>query len=186
MPGRIRPVTLADVPAMVSIYGKVVLETAISFEFDPPTVQEFEARVEKVRAGGHPWLVMLDENEELAGYAYASHFRDRYGYRFCCESTIYMRSDVRGRGWGRVLYQTLLDTLIRQGFVAVIAGLTYPNPASEALHRAVGFELVGLNQGIGHKFGEWHGVCFLQKELCPRGESVGEKPVRFEELSPDF
>ncbi len=182
MPGRIRPATLADAPLMLTIYSVSVLETPISWEYEVPSDAEFEGRVQKVLLGGHPWLVLEDAQGTIAGYAYASHFRDRFGYRFCCESSIYMRADTQGKGLGKHLYSTLLEILRRQGFVAVIAGVTYPNPASEGLHKSLGFGMVGIHHQIGYKFDQWHSACFMQKELSPRGEPVGEKPLRFDEL----
>lgn len=182
MASLLRAVSLSDVAGMLAIYGPVVVETPISWEYEAPTAEEFESRVRNILAAGYPWIVLEDEIGEVAGYAYASDYRNRYGYRFCCESTIYIRADIRGRGWGKRLYETLLAILTRQGFVAVIGGLALPNPGSEALHRSVGFERVGVNEGIGYKFGEWHSVCFMQKELAPRSDPIGEKPLRFDDL----
>jgi phosphinothricin acetyltransferase len=167
---------------MLLIYGQVVQETAISWEYEVPTISDFENRLAKILIGGHPWIVLEDDSGELAGYSYAGNYRDRYGYGFCCETSIYMRADVRGRGLGKELYTTLLEILTRQGFVAAIAGVSYPNAASEALHRSLGFEMVGIHQEIGYKFGTWHSACFMQKELAPRGEPIGETPIRFYDL----
>lgn len=90
---------------MLAIYGKVVAETVITWETETPTPSEFAARIAKVQECGLPWIV-AEENGEVVAYSYASRYRERHGYRFCCESTIYVREDQRGRGVGRSLYGT--------------------------------------------------------------------------------
>jgi len=182
MAGRIRPATLDDVSSLVAIYTPAVLNTPITWEYEIPSHEDFSSRVKKVFAGGHPYLVLENRDGEIVGYAYAGTFRDRIGYRFCCESSIYLRSDAQGQGLGKLLYSRMLEILRRQGFVSVIGGLTYPNPASEALHRSLGFELIGVFPQIGYKFNMWHSACFMQKELNPREAPIGESPTSFFEL----
>jgi L-amino acid N-acyltransferase YncA len=186
MAHRFRPAALADAPAMLAIYAPVVRETSISWEYEPPSPGEFASRIEKVLGSGFPWIVMEGrgdgEDANLIGYAYAAPYRDRYAYRFCCESTIYMHPDSRGRGLGKQLYNALLETLTRQGYAAVIGGLAYPNAASEALHRSVGFEPIGIHERIGFKFGDWLNLCLMQKDLSPREAPTLEKPIPFLEL----
>ena len=167
---------------MLAIYAPVVRETAISWEYEPPSLAEFASRIDKVLGGGFPWIAMDGEDGSLIGYAYATHYRDRYAYRFCCESTIYMHPDSRGRGLVKELYQVLLEILRCQGYAAVIGGLAVPNPGSEALHRSVGFEPIGIHEQIGFKFGQWLSLCLMQKELSPRDGPVLERPIPFLEL----
>lgn len=182
MATRLRVATTADAEAMLAIYTPVVRETSISWEYEPPSLAEFVGRIEKTLTAGFPWIVMESDEGALLGYAYASPFRDRYAYRFCCESTIYMHPDSRGRGLGKQLYETLLAVLARQGYVAVIGGLAVPNAASEALHRSLGFKTVSIHERIGFKFGHWLNLCLTQKDLPHPDPPATEKPIPFLEL----
>jgi phosphinothricin acetyltransferase len=99
------------------------------------------------------------------GYAYGSSHRPRAGYRWSVEVSAYVASSHRGRGIGKRLYMQLLEELAARGFCNAYGGLTLPNDASMALHLSVGFEPVGVFRSVGHKFGRWHDVAWLQKRL---------------------
>lgn len=177
----IRVARESDVPAMLDIYGPVVLETVISWEVEVPSREEFSGRLAKVQSLGFPWLV-AEHDGKVVGYCYASPFRERYGYRFCCESTVYVHKDFRSMGVGLRLYETLFEVLRRQSFAVVVAGIAYPTPESEGFHRRFGFTRVGMNEGIGFKFGEWRSVAFYQRDLRHRDSIQVEEPTPFETL----
>lgn len=180
--------TEADVPGMLAIYAPLVRETCITWELEPPSTDELATRVAQALDGGFPWLVARapardgGSASEVAGYAYAHPFRARRGYRFSCESSIYVHADHRGRGVGDRLYGALFECLRRQGFVAVVAGVTLPNDASLRLHARHGFRRVGTFEGIGHKHGRWLDAAFLQRELAPREAAAAEEPTAFRAL----
>ncbi len=153
----IRLATLDDAAAMRDIYAPIVRDTAISFEWEPPSPDELRGRIEKVRADGYPWLV-AEVDAVVAGYAYANMFRARTAYTWTAEVSIYVDPRQHRRGVGRTLYTALLRLLERQGFRSAYGVATAPNPGSEALHRAVGFELIGRLPRVGWKFGAWHDV----------------------------
>jgi L-amino acid N-acyltransferase YncA len=161
---RIRPAQSADAPALTAIYEPYVVETPISLETDPPTV---EAMVERIAAGAdlHPWLVAEDEGRIL-GYAYASRFRPRPGYRFTVETSVYVAPDRQRRGIARALYAPLIETLIAQGFTQAIAAITLPNAASVALHEVCGFRKCGVYGQVGWKLGLWWDVGLWQRCLA--------------------
>jgi phosphinothricin acetyltransferase len=160
----VRPVTPGDAGAVAGIYAPIVRDTAISFELEPPDADVISERIVTLTAT-HPWLV-LDIDGEVRGYAYAGPFKDRPAYRWSVETTIYLGEEIRGRGLGRVLYSALIDELIGDGFASAFAGITRPNPASEALHGSVGYRMIGVFPRAGYKLGEWHDVGWWHRALA--------------------
>jgi L-amino acid N-acyltransferase YncA len=169
--GQIRSATTADAAACLAVYAPYVEHTAVSFEEDPPSVEEMQARIESgLRT--HAWVVLEDEapgGGHVSGYAYAGPYKSRPAYRWSCEVSVYVEQGRRRTGAGRALYRELFDRLVERGFVVAVAGMTLPNPASAALHRALGFEDVGTWRGIGHKAGAWHDVHWMQRTLAGTG-----------------
>jgi len=166
----VRIATEADAPACAAIYAPYVTDTAVSFEEEPPSATEMAQRI----ASAHDWLVLEDEGR-VVGYAYAATWHPRAAYRWACEVSVYLELGRRRTGAGRALYDVLLPHLTERGYRAAIAGMTLPNPGSEGLHRALGFEPVGTYRNIGYKFGAWHDVAWTQRVLA-RGEDPPEEP----------
>jgi phosphinothricin acetyltransferase len=164
----VRAATPADAAACAAIYAPYVLDTAISFEEVPPSAAEMAARI----AGAVAWLV-LERDGRVVGYAYAGPFAPRAAYRWACEVSVYLERGHARRGGGRALYAALLAQLRDRGYLMAVAGMTLPNPASEGLHRAMGFEPVGVYRRIGWKRGAWHDVAWTQKRLAD-----GDEPPR--------
>src|SRR4051794_35128733 len=156
----VRPATLEDAAACAAIYAPYVLDTVISFETEPPSASEMAARM----ADAHEWFVYEDEGR-VVGYAYAAPFNQRAAYRWSCEVSVYMEPGRRRSGAGRQLYAALLARLTQRGFRNAMGGMTLPNPASEGLHRAMGFEPVGVYRRVGYKHGAWHDVAWTQRVL---------------------
>jgi len=161
----LREATERDAAAIAAIYAPYCASTPISFEVEPPSADEMRSRIEKVLPL-YPWLV-CDINGELAGYAYASRHRERAAYRWGVDVAIYLSDRHHRRGLGRALYATLLSMLVEQGYYTAYGGITLPNEASVGLHRAMGFEPVGVYHGVGYKLGAWHDVIWLEKILQP-------------------
>jgi phosphinothricin acetyltransferase len=162
---RIRPATPQDAAAVAAIYAPVVERTMISFEEIPPDADEMRSRIERIGAEW-PWLVACD-GDGVRGYAYGSRHRSRAAYRWSVDTSVYVAEDARGMGVGKALYARLLDDLIARGFYNAFAGIGLPNDASVALHRAFGFEPVGVYRNVGFKFGKWHDVAWWQLQLRP-------------------
>ncbi|WP_200926157.1 GNAT family N-acetyltransferase [Agreia sp. Leaf283] len=162
---RIRAAAAADAAACASIYAHYVRTTAITFETDPPSVDEMMRRIAKAQER-HEWLV-LEEDDAVIGYAYAGTFNPRAAYKWSCEVSVYLDVERRGAGAGSALYEELLARLARRGFRRAIAGVTQPNPASARLHEKFGFEPVGIYRNIGWKFDGWHDVAWFQLDLDP-------------------
>ncbi|WP_375476223.1 GNAT family N-acetyltransferase [uncultured Jatrophihabitans sp.] len=161
--GVVRDAVVADAEACAAIYAPYVAETAISFELEPPTPSQLAQRIAAAQRT-HAWLV-LDADGVVNGYAYAGPYKERAAYRWSCEVSVYVDLNRRRAGAGRALYEALFERLAQRGYRTAIAGMTLPNPASEGLHRAVGFEPVGVYRGVGYKHGRWHDVARLQRPL---------------------
>ncbi|RBI63142.1 N-acetyltransferase [halophilic archaeon] len=175
----IRLATAADAEEMTAIYSPVVENTAVSFETTPPTAEEMASRVRET-TGDLPWLACEHEGT-VVGYAYASHRNDRPAYRWSVDVSVYVREGRRRRGVARGLYESLFAVLRRQGFCNAVAVIALPNPASVALHEALGFERVGVYEAVGYKHGEWRDVGHWQLSLRPEPDSPSS-PTSVDEL----
>jgi L-amino acid N-acyltransferase YncA len=145
----IRPSTEHDLPAVTRIYAHHVLHGTGTFETTPPTLEEMTARRADVLSKGLPWLV-VEEAGEVLGYAYGNWFKPRPAYRFSVEDSIYLAPEAAGKGLGRALLAELLATLERGGIRKVMAVIgDSANAGSIGVHKALGFEQVGIVQACG-------------------------------------
>lgn len=151
--------------ALAAIYAPYVTDTPVSFEEAAPDAEEMARRIEG--GGFHPWLV-AEQDGTLLGYASSSPFRSRPAYRWTVETGVYLAPQAQGRGIGRALMERMIDLLTRQGFTAVVAGITLPNPASVALHEKLGFAPCATYRDTGFKMGEWRTVQVFARDLAPR------------------
>lgn len=152
-----------DAAAILAIYSPNVSGSFISFELEPPSVEEMRARVAKTLAS-HPWLVW-DDGGAVAGYAYGSRHRDRLAYQWSADVSCYVDAKARGRGIGKALYRALLAILEAQGYRNAYAGIALPNAASVGLHEAVGFRRIAVYEGVGFKDGAWRDVGWWHRRL---------------------
>ena len=168
---RIRTATAADVPAMLNIYAPYVQNTAISFEYDVPTLQDFEGRLAQTLAR-YPWLA-AEQNGTILGYAYASAFHPRKAYQWCAEASIYLAQNERGHGLGAMLYNRLEALLQKQGILLLYACIARPQKEDEHLtlasihfHTRMGFHTVGEFPRCGFKFNRWYDMVWMEKRLA--------------------
>jgi phosphinothricin acetyltransferase len=161
----IRFATLADAPALLAIYAPYITDSFVSFEYEVPSLAEFTQRIDAIQQQ-LPYLV-AEVAGRVLGYAYASKHRDRMAYQWSVDTSVYIHPDGHRQGIGRQLYGHLFDLLRQQGYYNVYAGITLPNPSSEAFHRAIGFELVGTYRNVGYKMGAWRSVSWFQLTLQP-------------------
>ncbi len=159
----IRSASVADAPSIQAIYAPYVEWTIISFEEVPPSVEEMALRIAACLEA-YPYLVAEREGR-VVGFAYGGRHRTRPAYRWSVDVSIYVAEHERRSGIGRALYDDLLSKLADQGYHAAFAGIGLPNPASIALHEALGFEPVGVYREVGFKFGRWHDVGWWQRLL---------------------
>jgi phosphinothricin acetyltransferase len=153
-----------DLDAITSITNYYIETSTIHFAYEPVTRAAFHAQW-TASSDRFPWLV-ADDDGVIAGYAKAGTWRERAAYAWTAEVGVYVRHGAHRRGLGRALYSELLAQLERRGFRSAIAGITLPNEASLALHRALGFEPVGTFRDAGWKHGRWCDVAFWQKRFA--------------------
>jgi L-amino acid N-acyltransferase YncA len=162
----LRPAETADAAALASIYAPAVDGSSISFELVAPDAAEMARRLGEIRRVA-PWLVAVDAGE-VVGFAYASRHHERAAYAWSANASVYVAASARRRGVAHALYTELFARLRAQGFHAVHAGITLPNPASVRLHEGFGFTPVAVYPKVGWKLGAWHDVGWWQLELAPR------------------
>lgn len=163
----IRPAAPEDAGEIQSIYAPFVVDTAVSFETEPPGVEEMERRI--VENSEHrPWLV-CDLEDAIAGYAFASAHRARPAYGWSVEVSVFVLDWFRRLGIGRALYTSLFEILRLQGFHNAYAGIALPNPASVALHESLGFKPIGVYEKVGYKLGAWRDVRWWHLALQEHG-----------------
>lgn len=157
---RIRLAIVNDAEQVLNVYKPYVQQTASTFEYDVPTVEEFRNRIEKISAK-YPYLV-CEYDGEIVGYAYGSTHRERMGYSWCAEATVYLSEAHHRRGIARILYDALFALMKEQGYKSIYVSILSTNVTSLAFHHAMGFEDIGMFKNIGYKLGEWHSNIWMQ------------------------
>lgn len=159
----IRMAEEADAEQLLAIYAPYVEETAITFEYEVPKVEEFCQRMKNIMEK-YPYLVAQSE-DTIEGYAYASAFKNRAAYEWAVEMTVYVREDSRGNGIGKKLYERLEEILKAQNIINVNACIAYPNPESIAFHEKMGYHLAAHFTKCGYKLGKWYDMVWMEKML---------------------
>ena len=165
-----------DAAAVAAIYRPHVEDGLASFEEVAPDAAQMARRM-RTTLERTPWLIAEAEGGEAIGYAYASLHRERAGYRWSADVSVYVAPDAQGQGVGRALYDALIGMLREQGFVNVYAGITLPNPASVALHEGIGMHRIGVYERVGWKRGAWHDVAWYGMRIAePEGAPPEVRP----------
>jgi len=163
--------SIEDAAAVAGIYGHYVENSTATFEIAAPDVSQMAERIGKVLSDGLPWLLARSEGGAVLGYAHASRFGARDGYRYSCETSIYVRADALGKGVGTALLGALVRACeaigLRQAF-AIIAGT---EPASVVLHARHGYRPCGTLEKAGRKHGQWIDVFYMQRALGDGGNT---------------
>ena len=177
----IRDARPEDAARLVEIYGYYVENTAITYEYVVPGVEEFRGRIEKTLRR-YPYLV-AEEAGVLLGYAYASPIEIRPAADWSCEVSIYLDRDARGRGLGRALYEALEAALGRMGICNLYARIALPEPPDEYLtansaefHAHLGYREAGILHRCGQKFGRWYHLLYMEKQIAPHAPNT--PPIR--------
>jgi phosphinothricin acetyltransferase len=170
----IRDCRADDIPAIAAIYGHWVATGLASFELEPPGEAEMAQRREAILANGFPYIVAEGEGGRVLGYAYVSHWRTRPAYRFACENSVYVAKDANRGGVGRALLEALIARCEAKGLRLMVAVIgDSGNEASIGLHRACGFDMVGVLPAVGWKHGRWVDSVLMTRAL---GEGAGTPP----------
>ena len=164
----IRTAAIEDAGRLLEIYDYYVRNTAISFEYEVPSLEEFGDRISYTMEK-YPYLVIEDEGE-IKGYGYAGVFKGRAAYDHCCEVTIYLDRDSKGNGYGRALYDALENELRKMGIINLYACIADPicedeylTKDSEHFHCHMGYTRVGEFHKCGYKFGRWYNMIWMEK-----------------------
>ena len=176
----IRLATPNDAEALLSIYSYYVKNTPISYELEPPTVEEFRHRIEKTLLH-YPYLVAEETTQQppaksqkpkaksqqsILGYCYASRFREREAYDHCVETSIYIDKDVHRSGVGTALYAELEKRLKAQGVINLCASITAEAEQSIRFHTKHGYTKVGHFHKCGRKFNRWLDMIWMEKFIA--------------------
>ncbi|MGN0633231.1 MAG: GNAT family N-acetyltransferase [Oscillospiraceae bacterium] len=164
-----------DAAKLLEIYAPYVEETAVSFEYKVPSVEEFAERIRTV-SSKYPYIKAVDNNGEILGYAYAGAFKGRSAYNWSVETTVYVRNDRRQSGIGRALYECLEKSLQQMGVLNLNACIAFTAEPDEYLtndsmlfHQKLGYELVGTFHKCGYKFNKWYDMIWMEKIIGKHG-----------------
>lgn len=159
----IRRLKAKDCKDVLGIYAYYIKNTTHTFETEVPEKVDFENRILGI-AKRFPFFV-LEENGKIVGYAYATEHNQRQAYRFCVNVSIYVDRECVGRGVGKKLYDSLFEELCNLGYYNAFSCITIPNERSVNMHEKYQFKKVGRFENAGYKFGQWHDVLWMQKQL---------------------
>ena len=167
---KIRSAEPADAARLLEIYSYYVKNTAVTFEYDVPSLCEFQKRTEDTLKK-YPYLV-IEEDDGIVGYAYAGVFKNRAAYSRSCEVSIYLDRDKRRQGYGRALYTELEEKLKERGILNLYACIADPitedeylNKDSERFHEKLGYVKAGEFHKCGYKFGRWYNMIWMEKMI---------------------
>ena len=167
---KIRDAQLEDAARLVEIYSHYVLDTAVSFEYAVPSVEEFAERIKNIKTK-FPYLV-CEKDEKIIGYVYASSYSSRAAYDWTVSTSIYVDKDYRRNGAGALLYKELEKRLKEKGIVNLLAGVAfcenedeYLTHDSQKFHLKMGYSEVAHMKGVGKKFERWYDIKWFQKKI---------------------
>ncbi len=154
----------ADISALTELYNQYILETTITFDLQPYTVEQRQAAwMSHYSATGRYRLLVAESDGQVMGYATSSKFRTKAAYDTSVETSVYLCPEAQGKGIGSQLYSALFETLAAEDVHRAYAGITLPNEPSIAIHRKFGFEEVGLFREVGRKFGRYWDVAWFER-----------------------
>lgn len=166
----IRDVRPEDAERLVEIYAYYILDTAVSFEYEVPSISEFTNRIEKI-SRKYPYLV-CEIDGKVVGYVYAGTYSGRTAYNWTVTTSIYLDKEYRRRGIGTMLYKELEERLKKQGIINLLAGVAYCEEEDEYLthdsikfHTEQGYKKVAHMETVGKKFDRWYDLIWMQKKI---------------------
>ena len=167
---KIRDAQLEDAARLVEIYSHYVLNTAVSFEYAVPSLEEFKERIRKIKTK-YPYLV-CEKDGKIIGYVYAGAYSPRAAYNWTAETSIYIDKDCRRNGAGALLYKELEKRLKEKGIINLLAGVAfcenedeYLTHDSQKFHLKMGYSEVAHMKGVGKKFDRWYDIKWFQKKI---------------------
>lgn len=161
----IRPVLQSDLPALLDIYNYYVVNTPVTFDLEPRTLAQRQEWLDGFKPTGRYRCFVAARGGKPIGWACSAKFKEKAAYDTSIETSIYLAPEEGGKGLGRRLYRTLFDALKGEDIHRAFGGITQPNAASTAVHKALGFEHVGTHREIGRKFGKFWDVALYLKAM---------------------
>ena len=187
---QIRVATKEDAEALLAIYAPYVEKTAITFEYDVPTLEEFTGRIRHTLEK-YPYLVAVRDSE-IIGYAYAGAFYGRAAYDWSAETTIYVKKGCSHSGVGKLLYQALETALKAQNIINLYACIGYPEVEDEYLtknsaqfHAHLGYRMVGEFYHCGYKFNRWYNMVWMEKIIADHPDRQPDV-IPFAQIPPEI
>ncbi|MCD8089755.1 MAG: N-acetyltransferase family protein [Clostridiales bacterium] len=159
----IRKAKISDAEEILEIYSPYILNTAVTFEYTVPSVSDFKKRVSHILSE-YPYYVCEDMGR-LLGYCYGARFMERAAFGWDIELSVYLREEAKGRGIGKALYGTLIDTAVLMNIKQIYALIARPNPESEGLHEGLGFKKEAVLKNTGYKFDRWIDLILYTKSV---------------------
>lgn len=184
---KIRVVTENDAPELLDIYTPYVENTAITFEYEVPSVEEFRKRIESVLKK-YPYIC-AEKDGEIVGYAYAHEYGERAAYAWTVKTSVYVKENCRRQGIGKTLYNSLEDILKNMGILKVCACITCPRSEDDPyatrnsmeFHTHMGYRKIGHFECIGYKFDRWYDTVYMEKDLGEHISGIGN-PIAFNKI----
>ena len=172
-----------DAEGILAIYAPYIKNTSYTFETEVPSINAFAERINNYMINW-PWLV-YEIDGIIAGYAYATRYRERTAYQWCTEASVYIHDDFQKKGIAKILYSALIEILRVQGFRNVYAVINLPNEKSVEFHEGCGFTHFATYGKVGYKLGKWKNVGWWQLSINDYSNEPGA-PIKFSELNKDF
>ena len=172
-----------DAEDILSIYAPYIENTSYTFEIEVPTIDAFAKRINTYLINW-PWLV-CEVNGMIAGYAYATRYRERTAYQWSVETSVYVHNDFQKTGMAHALYDTLLNILKKQGYRNVYAVINLPNNKSVKFHESFGFSWFATYEKVGYKLGKWKDVGWWKLSINDYTDNP-VAPIKFSELNKEF
>jgi phosphinothricin acetyltransferase len=161
----VRPAERSDLARITEIYNYYVINTPITFDLKPVTVEERAVWFDNHNDGARYRLLVAEEGGRVLGFAGTGRFRDKAAYDTSVETTIYCAQEATGRGIGSMMYRALFEALRNEDINRILGGITMPNEASVKIHERFGFKPVGTFSGVGRKFGKYWDVLWMERPL---------------------
>lgn len=161
----IRDAQQKDISQIHKIYSYYVKNTSITLELSIPTEYEMLERFKKTKNSGYPYIVLVDDNDLVKGFAYAGFFHEREAYKYSCTISIYMSHCETTKGKGQILYSELEKRLVKLGFIQIVSLISGDNKLSINFHKKNGYNKIGHFKNSALKFGKWHDLLWYNKTI---------------------
>lgn len=180
-----RMADVSDAEELLSIYRPYVTDTAITFEYEVPSVEEFKNRI-KETLEGYPYIV-CEYKDKIVGYAYAHRYGERAAFQWDVELSIYLDMNYKSLGIGKILYNKVIEILKLQNVQNIYACITSANDKSIKFHEKMGFEFIGIFKDTGYKFDKWYDITWFGMRVKDKNEKPAKvkniKDIDFKEIS---